>query len=109
MQGGGAQFPYPKVGSTLPLEPRHLLLVTDRVPSRLEQEVWSPAGGWWTRPSNWKTNTGFVALGLGLAVYGVWQLSADREVSRRRRLLRLPSETSRDGLPNARGAVSAIH
>lgn len=44
------------------------------------QEVWSPAGGWWTRPSNWKTNTGFVALGLGLAVYGVWQMSADREV-----------------------------
>ncbi|GAA5844415.1 hypothetical protein JCM3766R1_006386 [Sporobolomyces carnicolor] len=53
-QGGGAHFPYPK-------------------------EVWSPAGGWWTRPSNWKSSTGFVFLGIGLATYGIWSYSAQKE------------------------------
>ncbi|GJE93442.1 hypothetical protein PsYK624_096010 [Phanerochaete sordida] len=52
--GGGARYPYPK-------------------------EVWSPAGGWWTRPSNWKANTA-VAFGMIFAItYGAWQLSADKE------------------------------
>ncbi|GAA5903748.1 hypothetical protein JCM6882_003404 [Rhodosporidiobolus microsporus] len=53
--GGGAQYPYPK-------------------------EVWSPAGGWWTRPANWKSSTGLAFLGVGLAMYGVWSLSAEKEV-----------------------------
>ncbi|TNY23500.1 hypothetical protein DMC30DRAFT_414185 [Rhodotorula diobovata] len=52
--GGGAQYPYPK-------------------------EVWSPAGGWWTRPANWKSSTGLVFLGVGLATYGVWSYSARKE------------------------------
>ncbi|GAA6010720.1 hypothetical protein JCM11491_002913 [Sporobolomyces phaffii] len=54
LQGGGAHFPYPK-------------------------EVWSPAGGWWTRPANWKSSTGFVFLGIGLATYGIWSYSAQKE------------------------------
>lgn len=36
--GGGPRFPYPK-------------------------EVWSPSGGWWPYPKNWRTNT-VVAFGL---------------------------------------------
>ncbi|BGP39808.1 hypothetical protein JCM10449v2_003759 [Rhodotorula kratochvilovae] len=52
--GGGAQYPFPK-------------------------EVWSPAGGWWSRPANWKSSTGLVFLGVGLATYGVWSLSAKKE------------------------------
>lgn len=52
--GGGAKIPYPK-------------------------EVWSPAGGWYSRPANWKANTAVI----GAAVLGVvavtWSISADRE------------------------------
>ncbi|KAK4702825.1 hypothetical protein P7C70_g3388, partial [Phenoliferia sp. Uapishka_3] len=51
---GGAQYPYPK-------------------------EVWSPAGGWWTRPANWRASTVYVALGVGLATWGVWSYSAEKE------------------------------
>ncbi|TFK31914.1 hypothetical protein BDQ12DRAFT_68685 [Crucibulum laeve] len=52
--GGGARYPYPKY-------------------------VWSPAGGWWVNPSNWKSNT-FIAFAGGLAVvYAAWNVSANRE------------------------------
>ncbi|KAG8933351.1 hypothetical protein FRC03_007176 [Tulasnella sp. 419] len=53
--GGGARFPYPK-------------------------HVWSPAGGWWTRPSNWKMNTAVAAAGIGIVTYQTWKMSADKEV-----------------------------
>ncbi|KAM0747113.1 hypothetical protein T439DRAFT_329356 [Meredithblackwellia eburnea MCA 4105] len=52
--GGGAQYPYPK-------------------------EVWSPAGGWWTRPANWRANTAYVALGISLAAWGIFNYSAEKE------------------------------
>ncbi|KAJ8455597.1 hypothetical protein ONZ51_g12386 [Trametes cubensis] len=52
--GGGARYPYPK-------------------------EVWSPAGGWWTRPSNWKTNTAIAFAGILTVTYGVFTISADKE------------------------------
>ncbi|KAF9781412.1 hypothetical protein BJ322DRAFT_1080985 [Thelephora terrestris] len=53
--GGGARYPYPKA-------------------------VWSPAGGWWTRPSNWRANTAIAFAGIIGVTYGVWNLSADKEV-----------------------------
>ncbi|KAK9898811.1 hypothetical protein P389DRAFT_39043 [Cystobasidium minutum MCA 4210] len=53
--GGGAQYPYPK-------------------------EVWSPAGGWWSRPANWKSNTAIAAGALAFTIYGLWTFSAEREV-----------------------------
>ncbi|KAM7206840.1 hypothetical protein V8F20_002546 [Naviculisporaceae sp. PSN 640] len=53
--GGGPRVPYPK-------------------------HVWSPAGGWYAQPNNWKANT----AAFGLAIFGitalVWKLSAEREV-----------------------------
>ncbi|KAG7094564.1 hypothetical protein E1B28_005392 [Marasmius oreades] len=52
--GGGARYPYPK-------------------------SVWSPAGGWWTRPSNWKSNTTIFSLGATAILYGVFQLSSAKE------------------------------
>ncbi|CAP70395.1 uncharacterized protein PODANS_3_4740 [Podospora anserina S mat+] len=52
--GGGPKIPYPK-------------------------HVWSPAGGWYAQPANWKANTAI----LGVCVFGitamVWNLSAERE------------------------------
>ncbi|KAH7885588.1 hypothetical protein F5I97DRAFT_1810456, partial [Phlebopus sp. FC_14] len=53
--GGGARYPYPK-------------------------HVWSPAGGWWTRPSNWASNTAVAMAGILVVAYGVWNVSAEREV-----------------------------
>ena len=38
-------------------------------------------GGWWTRPSNWKANTAILFAGILGVSYGVWTVSADREVS----------------------------
>ncbi|KAG9083540.1 hypothetical protein FS749_005949 [Ceratobasidium sp. UAMH 11750] len=49
--GGGARYPYPK-------------------------PVWTPSGGWWTRPTNWVANTSICVAGIGALVYGVWQYSA---------------------------------
>ncbi|KAH8585579.1 hypothetical protein B0O99DRAFT_646628 [Bisporella sp. PMI_857] len=52
--GGGGKIPYPK-------------------------HVWSPAGGWYSNPKNWKSNTAVMgAIGLAI-VAGMWKLSADRE------------------------------
>ncbi|TEB32959.1 hypothetical protein FA13DRAFT_1616350, partial [Coprinellus micaceus] len=53
-QGGGARYPYPK-------------------------HVWSPAGGWWVRPSNWAANTTFAAVGIAGVVFAAWNVSADHE------------------------------
>ena len=38
------------------------------------------AGGWWTRPANWRSNTIVVSTALLFTVYGIWTYSADREV-----------------------------
>ncbi|KAH7101748.1 hypothetical protein BKA62DRAFT_638275 [Auriculariales sp. MPI-PUGE-AT-0066] len=64
--GGGARYPYPK-------------------------DVWSPAGGWWTRPSNWKSNLGIISAGAGLIVYGVWSWSAKHEQRMRAPMRAIPS------------------
>ncbi|KIO24099.1 hypothetical protein M407DRAFT_244560 [Tulasnella calospora MUT 4182] len=52
--GGGARYPYPK-------------------------EVWTPSGGWWTRPTNWVANTAICTAGAALVTYVVWQYSAEKE------------------------------
>ncbi|KAJ4474988.1 hypothetical protein J3R30DRAFT_3294806, partial [Lentinula aciculospora] len=52
--GGGDRYPYPK-------------------------SVWSPAGGWWVRPSNWKSNTFIVATGIAGICYMVHRVSASKE------------------------------
>ncbi|KAI0073534.1 hypothetical protein K474DRAFT_1700269 [Panus rudis PR-1116 ss-1] len=53
--GGGARYPYPK-------------------------EVWSPAGGWWSRPSNWKSNTAVAFAGIFVITYAAFVVGRDREV-----------------------------
>ena len=37
-------------------------------------------GGWWTRPSNWKSNTAIAFTGILTVAYGVFTVSADKEV-----------------------------
>jgi len=52
-----------------------LLLTTARYP----KHVWSPAGGWYGQPGNWKANTAVV----GLVIFGItalaFSVSAERE------------------------------
>ncbi|KAJ7933758.1 hypothetical protein B0H13DRAFT_2306182 [Mycena leptocephala] len=54
IMGGGARYPYPK-------------------------HVWSPAGGWWSQPSNWKMNTFIVCCGMGLVCGAIIRGVAHRE------------------------------
>ncbi|KAI0478923.1 hypothetical protein GGR56DRAFT_690021 [Xylariaceae sp. FL0804] len=47
--------------------------------TRYPKHVWSPAGGWYAQPANWKLNT---AITLGV-IFGItamtWKFSAERE------------------------------
>ena len=44
------------------------------------KHVWSPAGGWYTQPANWRANTAVaVAVIFGITAL-TWRLSAEREV-----------------------------
>ncbi|PWN43565.1 hypothetical protein IE81DRAFT_322212 [Ceraceosorus guamensis] len=52
--GGGARYPYPK-------------------------EVWSPSGGWWSQPRNWRSNTAVCAVGIGIFSYFLWNYSVENE------------------------------
>ncbi|KAF1832044.1 hypothetical protein BDW02DRAFT_503888 [Decorospora gaudefroyi] len=52
--GGGGKIPYPK-------------------------HVWSPAGGWYSQPANWRANTAIIGLTLGGIVALTWSLSANLE------------------------------
>ena len=41
--------------------------------------VWTPAGGWWCNPVNWKRNT-YIAAGVwGVLLYGTFKLSCKLE------------------------------
>lgn len=42
--------------------------------------VHSDPGGWWTRPANWASNTAITMTGILAIAYGVWSVSAEREV-----------------------------
>ncbi|KAI1434999.1 hypothetical protein GGR50DRAFT_658828 [Xylaria sp. CBS 124048] len=52
--GGGRRVPYPK-------------------------HVWSPAGGWYSQPSNWKANTAAAAAVMFGITAMAFSLSAERE------------------------------
>ncbi|KAJ5578247.1 uncharacterized protein N7459_007211 [Penicillium hispanicum] len=43
------------------------------------KEVWSPAGGWYAQPGNWRANTAIMgAFVIGIAAVA-FSISADRE------------------------------
>ncbi|KAK3398206.1 hypothetical protein B0T20DRAFT_353990, partial [Sordaria brevicollis] len=49
---------------TSPLYPKH---------------VWSPSGGWYAQPANWKRNTAVLGGVVFLITAAVWKLSAEKE------------------------------
>ncbi|KAJ6508115.1 hypothetical protein DFH09DRAFT_276411 [Mycena vulgaris] len=52
--GGGGRYPYPK-------------------------HVWSPAGGWWGQPANWKMNTFIAVCGIAAVSAAITRGVANRE------------------------------
>ncbi|KAK3201381.1 hypothetical protein GRF29_185g754199 [Pseudopithomyces chartarum] len=52
--GGGGKIPYPK-------------------------HVWSPAGGWYAQPANWKANTFIMGAVVASLVGATWMLGARLE------------------------------
>mmetsp|Transcript_26096 Transcript_26096/g.31587 ORF Transcript_26096/g.31587 Transcript_26096/m.31587 type:complete len:80 (+) Transcript_26096:167-406(+) len=42
-------------------------------------KVWTPAGGWWNNPKNWRTNTGILGVGLVLTSFMIFRVSAAKE------------------------------
>ncbi|KAJ4156884.1 hypothetical protein NW754_008521 [Fusarium falciforme] len=52
--GGGGKVPYPK-------------------------HVWSPSGGWYAQPSNWRANTLIAGVVMAGIVAVTWKFSAERE------------------------------
>jgi hypothetical protein len=52
--GGGGKIPYPK-------------------------EVWSPAGGWYAQPANWRVNTAIMGAAMLGVIAVTWSISAERE------------------------------
>nr|OQO26138.1 hypothetical protein B0A51_07564 [Rachicladosporium sp. CCFEE 5018] len=43
------------------------------------KHVWSPAGGWYAQPANWKANTAIMLGVVSGVVAMAWSVSADRE------------------------------
>lgn len=47
--------------------------------TRYPKHVWSPAGGWYAQPANWKANTFVIGAVMSGVLAGVWMLSARLE------------------------------
>lgn len=66
--------------------PFNLLIETCSIANetfRYPKHVWSPAGGWYAQPANWKSNTA-IMLGIVIGLTAmVWKVSAEREVRTR--------------------------
>ena len=59
------------------------------------KHVWSPAGGWYSQPANWKANTAIMGgVVVGIAAM-MWNLSANREF--RNEMPRVSRERSGEG------------
>lgn len=71
--GGGGKIPYVRIPTTMNVAAHHILL------HRYPKEVWSPAGGWYAQPANWRANTAIMgAFVIGIAAVA-FSISADRE------------------------------
>ncbi|KAF9428721.1 hypothetical protein BGZ94_001321 [Podila epigama] len=56
------------------------------------KHVWSPTGGWWTQPTNWKSNTA-AAVGISATIVAAaWKYSAENEERHTRPIGWIPSQ-----------------
>jgi hypothetical protein len=71
IMGGGPKVPY------APALQCRIRRSTDV--HRYPKHVWSPAGGWYAQPANWKANTAVMGIVLGSIVGMAWMTSANLE------------------------------
>lgn len=77
----------------------------DIATNRYPKHVWSPAGGWYAQPKNWRANTA-IMLGVVVGITAMaWSVSAEREHRYKMPEVCLPS-TCRDWEDN--GGMLAI-
>ncbi|KAM4064705.1 hypothetical protein HRG_004934 [Hirsutella rhossiliensis] len=48
-------------------------------PSRYPKHVWSPSGGWYAQPANWRANTLIAGVVMAGVLAVTWKFSAERE------------------------------
>ncbi|EQK98303.1 hypothetical protein OCS_05982 [Ophiocordyceps sinensis CO18] len=48
-------------------------------PARYPKHVWSPSGGWYAQPANWRANTLIAGVVVAGALAVTWKFSAERE------------------------------
>lgn len=66
--------------SSIPVSNSHVSNLTLSYP----KHVWSPAGGWYCQPANWKQNTVIAGLCIVFLTGLAWKVSAEREVRYKR-------------------------
>ena len=52
---------------------------TTNTDPRYPKHVWSPAGGWYSQPANWKSNTAVVGFCIFVLTGIAFKYSADHE------------------------------
>jgi len=84
---------------------RRPLALTNISPS-YPKHVWSPAGGWYSQPANWKANTAVMGAVIAGITLMAWSVSADREHRHNMPEVRIPrSSILRRGENEWRGTV----
>ena len=54
-------------------------MADDIATNRYPKHVWSPAGGWYAQPKNWRANTA-IMLGVVVGITAMaWSVSAEKE------------------------------
>ena len=83
-------------------------VLTHPFPStRYPKHVWSPAGGWYAQPKNWRANTA-IMLGVVVGITAMaWSVSAEREHRYKMPEVCLPNVDWEDYGGNAAGKIRA--
>jgi hypothetical protein len=77
--GGGGKIPYVLFGCLFISTMSVGKIKSDRDRCSYPKEVWSPAGGWYAQPANWRANTAIMTATIVGIVAVTWSISAERE------------------------------
>lgn len=92
LRSGGGKIPYANVPGCF----CDLQWLTEASYS-YPKHVWSPAGGWYSQPANWKTNTAIMGAVMAGIVTMVWSYSAENEFRNEMPRVRIPEQQGEMG------------
>ncbi|KAK1853265.1 hypothetical protein CCHR01_04101 [Colletotrichum chrysophilum] len=72
--------PRPATDRKPPSKPKRSFCLTCCDLKSYPKHVWSPAGGWYAQPANWKLNTAIIGTVMLGTVAVIWRISAEKEV-----------------------------